>query len=72
MGLSENKKLTKIYFEELLNSGNLDVTAELLAPNSVFENRPNRVEGAGAFKQMIMGLRSAFPDMRFFIEDEIA
>jgi steroid delta-isomerase-like uncharacterized protein len=72
MGLSENKKLTERYFEELLNKGNLDVAAEILASNFVFENPPNRVEGADAFNQMIMGLRSAFPDMRFFIEDEIA
>ena len=72
MDPKRNKGIARRYFEEICNQGNFAEAETLLAANFVFENPPVRCEGIEAFKQLITGLRTAFPDMRFSIEDEIA
>ncbi len=55
------------FFEEFLNEGNPAVADQLLASDFVsFDGKD-----LAAFKESALGLRSAFPDLRFTIEDTI-
>jgi steroid delta-isomerase-like uncharacterized protein len=69
-----NKTVARRYFEEFLTGGNLDAGDALLAPDIAVHPSasPITVRGIEEFKQAMRGLRGAFPDMSFAIEDEIA
>jgi steroid delta-isomerase-like uncharacterized protein len=68
----DNGDIARRIFEEVLNAGNLAVAAELIAPDFV-EHYPRAGQGPGlaGFKQRVMMLRAAFPDIHYTIEDEI-
>ncbi len=70
----ENKAIARRAIEELFNQGNLDVADELIAPNYVNHDpvSPEEARGPEGFKQLVCGFRSAFPDLHFRIEDQIA
>jgi len=67
------KRLVKRFYDEVLNGGQLNVLDELLTPNAIYRNPalgiPTSVEGA---KQRLAGLRRAFPDLRYTVENIIA
>jgi predicted ester cyclase len=56
---------------ELLNKGNLGALDTIVAPDVVFRNPPVVVRGIDEFRKLIAGLRAAFPDLNFRLEDEI-
>ena len=64
--------LIRRIFDQVFNQGNLDVVDELIAADI-----DARIASWGALasrlglKQMIANLRSAFPDLRCVVEDEI-
>lgn len=72
MNPNVNKAIVRRYFDEIFNQGDFAEIEALLAPSVVFENPPNRLEGLAAVKQLAISLRTAFPDLQFVIEDEIA
>jgi steroid delta-isomerase-like uncharacterized protein len=61
MSTEANKAILRRYYEEVLNQGKLSVIDELFAPDLI-EN----------FKQAVAASRSAFPDLRVAVEDQIA
>ena len=67
---AELKRLVQRFYDEVLNAGQLNVLDELLTPNAIYRNPalglPASVEGA---KQRLAGLRSAFPDLRYTVEN---
>ncbi len=69
----KSKALNRRYVEEVINQGNLDAIDELCDPGVVDYAAPRGFsagrEGAKQFPTMT---RSAFPDLRFTIEDMIA
>lgn len=68
-----NKALGRRYFEEVLNKGNLALLDEIFASDSVW--RPAglpEMRGVEARRQFITGIRAAFPDIHFTIEELIA
>jgi predicted ester cyclase len=71
----ENKAIVRRMIDELLNGqGNLDVADELFAPYYVGHNPASPVdtrgpEGVKVFASMF---RSAFPDVHFSVEDQVA
>jgi steroid delta-isomerase-like uncharacterized protein len=67
-----NRKLTRRYFDEILNRGNFAVAADLLSASLAFRNPPVVAHGIDEFVSAIAGVRAAFPDLHFAIEDEIA
>jgi steroid delta-isomerase-like uncharacterized protein len=69
--LPENRSLVRRYFEEVLNRGDFDAADSLLSPTVVFRNPPIVARGAGEFRDVIAGVRAAFPDLAFAIEDEL-
>ena len=73
MGAEENKRAATRFVEEVINRGDLNAIDDLSAPNVVDHNPPPGFEpGIQGFKQFIQMFRSAFPDLRYSVEDSIA
>ena len=61
LSLEENKAIVRRLIEEMWNQGKLEVIDEVFPPSGI--------EGA---KQIVTTFRTAFPDLHFTIEDQIA
>jgi len=73
MSAEENKALHRRFFEELFNQGNLERADELVAANYVNHNpAPGETPGLEGLKQFVTTLRTAFPDIQFTLDDQIA
>jgi len=67
------KALVRRYYEEVYDKGNLAVVDEVVAANFAGRNYPGQPPGnRDELKQFAAGLRAAFPDIRFMIDDQIA
>ncbi len=73
MSLEENKFVVRQFVEEILNNGNVDAAGDYVA-DSVIELAPFPGQGPGlaGLKDVIAGMRIAFPDMHWTIEEQIA
>jgi ketosteroid isomerase-like protein len=75
MSAQENKELTRRWFEEVWNKGNMDFVDEVVASNLVVHD-PSTPEGMGSgvesAKQFVEVYRNAFPDIQLTVEDLIA
>ena len=73
MSLEENKAIVRRYYEEVGNTGNLDVIEQYISPEYVEVNEGKRhavgIEGA---KAHIVGVRQTYPDLHITIEQQIA
>jgi predicted ester cyclase len=71
----ENKALVRRYFEEIWDKGNLDLIDELFTTTFV-RHGPTATEGEvcgqEGFEGLVSMYRSALPDLRIPIEDQIA
>ena len=73
MGAEENKALVRRQLEEVWNKGNLAAIDELYAPTYVDHDPANPgVQGRDGVRQLVTMYRSAFPDLQFTVEDQIA
>ena len=70
----ENKALVRRWFEYLFNEGNLDVADEIIAPDHLNHDPalPDLPIGPEGQKQLVNLYRSAFPDARITIEEQVA
>jgi steroid delta-isomerase-like uncharacterized protein len=70
----QNKTLARRQVEEAFNEGKLDVIDELIAPSFVNHDpaTQEQIRGPEALKEFVKTYRSAFPDLRVTIEDQIA
>jgi steroid delta-isomerase-like uncharacterized protein len=70
----DNKALVRRYFDEIMNGGNPAAVDELIAPNCVFTipTLPEPFYGPAGYRKLVDLLRSAFPDLLFKVEDEVA
>ena len=70
-----NKTVSRRFFDEVWNKGNLTVLDEILVKDHVnsgpssISGLPNGPEGS---KQFVTAYRNAFPDVHFTIDDQIA
>ena len=73
MSTEGNKRIAKRFYEEVVNTGNIDLLEKLVSPEyfEVHQNKlyPLGVEGA---KQHILGSRQTYPDLHLTIERQIA
>ncbi len=80
MSTEENKTIVRRFFEEVWNRGNVAAVDQLVAPNLVHHydyptnvpvpaDNPLSREG---IKQLIPQFRSAFPDLHFTVELQVA
>ncbi|HYU05956.1 MAG TPA: ester cyclase [Thermoplasmata archaeon] len=73
MGVEENKATVQMFYDEVLNRGNLDVIDKMTAENYVDHTAPPGMSpGREGEKQWFALLRAAFPDGQTTIEDIIA
>jgi len=73
MGEEENKAIVRMFYDEVLNRGNLDVVDKVTAENYVDHTAPpGMAPGREGEKQWFAMLRAAFPDGQTTIEDIIA
>lgn len=74
MSTAQNKTIMRRIPEEAFGQGDLAVVDEVFAPDYVAHVRraPNGATGTSAVKQFIGMVRSAFPDVRYTVEDAIA
>ncbi|MEZ4662696.1 MAG: ester cyclase [Caldilineaceae bacterium] len=75
MSTEQNKAIMRRIPEEAFGQGNLAVVDEVFAPDyipHVQRRVPNGANGTAAVKQFIGMVRSAFPDVRYTVEDAIA
>ena len=74
MSAESNKALSRRLLEEAFNVGNIDVIDELVTTDFVNHDAalPEAMVGPDAAKATISGYRSAFPDLRITIEEQIA
>ena len=74
MSTEENKALVRRIPEEVYNQGKLDVADEVIDPEYIEHAQlpPDIPPGIPGLKQFVTALRTAFPDFRYTVEDEIA
>jgi predicted ester cyclase len=76
MTLEENKRVVRRYLEELFGAGNLNLLAELVAPNAA--HVPSGAitygweSGREGVKKHVIWFRHAYPDMHLTVDDLIA
>ena len=73
MSVESNKAIAR-RFVQVWGDGNLDVLDELAAPSLVvrYPTIPQVIQGSRAFRHVLAGFRSAFPDSALRVEEEIA
>jgi steroid delta-isomerase-like uncharacterized protein len=72
MSTEENKAIVRRFLEELVSTGDPALADELLASNYVLHFGGNPPMDGQGFRQFLGMFRSAFPDLRVTVEDEIA
>lgn len=69
----QNKALVRRVIEEIVNQGNLEMVNQLIsAEYSYFEPTVGSMRGREGYKGIVMTYRSAFPDMKLIIDEQIA
>jgi predicted ester cyclase len=69
---TDNKAIARRYFAEILNKGSAAEIDAIVASDVVFRNPPVVIKGIADFRKLVAALRSAFPDLNFTLEDELA
>lgn len=64
-----NKRIVRRLFEDGINRGRFELVDELVSPSFVGATGER---GPSAFSKAVAGLRSAFPDIHYTLEDVIA
>jgi len=74
MSAESNMAISRRLLEEAFNAGNIAVVDELVTADVINHDaaRPEPTVGMDAAKASIQGYRTAFPDLRIMIEDQIA
>lgn len=74
MAVEQNKRVARRYWDELWNDGKLAVADEIVSPEFTFHLPPpnHPLRGPQDVKGLVVADRTAFPDLRFIVEDEIA
>ena len=69
-----NKAQFRRTLEEMFNQGNLAIADELIAPDCLNHEVPPGMNNRGpeSMRQVVMMLRTAFPDLHFTIEELVA
>ena len=72
--LETNKAQFRRIYEEMFNQGNLANVDELIAPDCINHEVPPGMNNRGpeSARQVVMMLRTAFPDLHFTIEELVA
>ena len=73
MAATENKAVLASFVEEVINEGRLERADNLVAVDFVeLDPLPGQQQGREGLKQVISAFRTAFPDIRWVIEEMVA
>jgi steroid delta-isomerase-like uncharacterized protein len=73
MSTEENKARQRRIIEEFLNRGNIAVAETLIAEDHVeLDPAPGQEQGRAGLLSRLAGMRSAFPDLEYTIEEQVA
>jgi steroid delta-isomerase-like uncharacterized protein len=73
MSTAENKAVIAAFLEDVINQGRLERADDLVALDFVeLDPLPGQQQGRQGLKDVIGGLRAAFPDMHWVIDEMIA
>lgn len=73
MSTEENKACSRRVFEEVWNQGKLDEIYEIFATDFILHDpAAGEVRGPEGYKQFVTMYRTAYPDIHFIVEDQIA
>ncbi|MDX1623108.1 MAG: ester cyclase [Gemmatimonadota bacterium] len=73
MGTEENKQLVRRFYEEVVNTGDVERIAEFVDPGCVERAGRERVEsGIEGMAEHVVGVRRTYPDLELEIERQIA
>lgn len=73
MSIQKNKELIAYLYKEVFNKWNLEVVSEIISPTFICHAIPPELPlGPDGFNQFYAWLRSAFPDIKFAVEDLVA
>lgn len=72
MTVEQNKRLVTRVFEEAFNRGQLDVIDEVIAEDGVDHQHPDEPSFAAHLKDVVIAMRTAFPDLHFEVTQVVA
>ncbi|GAG57126.1 unnamed protein product, partial [marine sediment metagenome] len=72
MSTEENKAILRSYYEIVYNQRNPDAVDEICDKNIISHISSNEIKGIESQKKFVSMMLSAFPDIHFTIEDQIA
>lgn len=70
MSVAENKAIAHDFFTRAWSKGDFSTVEQTFAPD-VIDNF-DKAQGIEVVKQLIVNFRTAFPDLKFSLDDEIA
>ena len=71
--MPDNSKIVRAFIEEVLNQGNIEATSRFFWEDMVEQvPLPGQGPGLAGLKDVLRGMRTAFPDMHWKIEEQIA
>jgi predicted ester cyclase len=71
MSVEANKSLTRRVFQEAFGAGDLRVIDEVVAIDGVDRQHPHESSFAEHLKDVVVAMRTAFPDLRFDVSEMI-
>lgn len=73
MAVQANKAVLRRFFDELFTQGKLAIADEIVAADYLNHNAaPGEQPGLAGLKEFVTTVHSAFPDVRFTVEDQVA
>ena len=73
MATAENKKVLEAFVEDVINQGRLDRADDLVALDFVeLDPLPAQQQGREGLKDVIGGMRAAFPDLHWVVDEVVA
>jgi steroid delta-isomerase-like uncharacterized protein len=73
MAAHDRKAISRRFFEEVCTVGNLDMINELVTADAVHLDRDaEEYHGPTGVREWIAGYRSAFPDLRVTVQEQVA
>ena len=71
--MTDNKEIVRRFIEEVLNRGNIEASGKFFHDDMVEQvPLPGQGPGIEGLKTVLRGFSSAFPDMRWTVEEQIA
>lgn len=71
--MQNNKNVGREFVEEVLNKGNIEEAGRYFWPDMVEQvPLPGQGPGLAGLKDVLRGMRAAFPDMHWTVEEQIA